>query len=101
MTNPANLDPDGQARLDAIRRRSPVLTELVGHVRRFADMMSNLHGANLPQWMDAVTADDLPGLHSFVDGLKRDLPAVTAGLTLPWRSGAVEGQSQPDQDDVE
>ncbi|MGW1743849.1 hypothetical protein ACWCPQ_34210, partial [Nocardia sp. NPDC001965] len=31
-----------------------------------------------------------PALHSFVRGLRRDHDAVTAGLTLPWSSGAVE-----------
>jgi transposase len=30
-------------------------------------------------------------LRSFVLGLRRDQDAVTAGLTLPWSSGAVEG----------
>ncbi|MFB7618051.1 hypothetical protein [Kitasatospora sp. NPDC056181] len=45
----------------------------------------------LPQWIKAVRADDLPGLHTFVNGLERDLAAVTAGLTLPWSSGVVEG----------
>ncbi|MET9031045.1 hypothetical protein ABZW96_36415 [Nocardia sp. NPDC004168] len=41
--------------------------------------------------MAAVTADDQPALHSFVRGLRRDQAAVTAGLTLLWNSGAVEG----------
>lgn len=41
--------------------------------------------------MNAVDADDLPALHSFVRGLRRDFDAVTAGLTLPWSSGPVEG----------
>lgn len=41
--------------------------------------------------MTAVEADDLPALWSFVKGLRRDQDAVTAGLTLPWNSGAVEG----------
>lgn len=35
--------------------------------------------------------DDLPKLHGFAAGLERDLAAVTAGLTLPWSSGVVEG----------
>ncbi|MFE5406834.1 hypothetical protein ACFQ9Z_37210 [Streptomyces sp. NPDC056580] len=30
-------------------------------------------------------------LHAFANGLERDIAAVTAGLTLPWSSGAVEG----------
>ncbi|MFJ9825257.1 transposase [Streptomyces sp. NPDC101160] len=37
------------------------------------------------------SADDLPSLHTFVNGLERDLAAVTAGITLPWSSGIVEG----------
>ncbi|EDY56602.2 transposase [Streptomyces sviceus ATCC 29083] len=35
--------------------------------------------------------DDLPSLHTLAAGIDRDLDAVTAGLTLPWSSGAVEG----------
>jgi transposase len=31
-------------------------------------------------------------LRSFVVGIRSDLGAVTAGLTLPFSSGAVEGQ---------
>lgn len=41
--------------------------------------------------MDRVLADDLPALHSLVNGMKRDLDAVTAGLSTPWSSGQVEG----------
>lgn len=41
--------------------------------------------------MEQVEADDLPALHSLVAGFRRDLAAVTAGITLPWSSGAVEG----------
>jgi hypothetical protein len=38
-----------------------------------------------------VEADDQPQLHSFAAGIRRDLHAVTAGLTLPHSSGAAEG----------
>ncbi|MCD9166239.1 transposase [Streptomyces albireticuli] len=41
--------------------------------------------------MDRVKNDDLPALHSFVNGLRRDQDAVTAGLSTPWSSGQVEG----------
>lgn len=37
------------------------------------------------------TVGPLPALHAFADGLRRDYQAVTAGLTLPWSSGPVEG----------
>lgn len=40
--------------------------------------------------MAAVYADDLPDLHSFVTGLRRDLDAVTAGMSPPHGSGKAE-----------
>jgi transposase len=93
MTKPDNLTTDDQAKLTAITDRSTILNTLAQHVRAFATMMTNLAGTQLPQWIATVLADDtLPGLRSFATGLQRDLAAVTAGLTLPWSSGAVEGQ---------
>ncbi|WP_432987026.1 hypothetical protein [Dactylosporangium sp. CA-233914] len=86
MTKPANLTTDEQAKLTATTGRGPILKNLTEHVRTFADMMTNLAGNRLPQWINTVLADDT------LPGLRRDLAAVTAGLTLPWNSGAVEGQ---------
>ncbi|KOU36263.1 transposase [Streptomyces sp. WM6378] len=54
-------------------------------------MMRDLRGDQLPDWMDHVLTDDLPALHSLVNGMQRDLGAVTAALTSPWSSGQVEG----------
>lgn len=76
---------------DDILAASPQLAAPVGHVRPFATMMRGLRGQELDTWMAAVAADDQPALHSFVLGLRRDQDAVTAGLTLPWNSGPVEG----------
>lgn len=45
----------------------------------------------LEGWLIAVEADDQPELRSFANGIRRDQPAVTAGLTLPYSSAAVEG----------
>jgi len=61
------------------------------HVGSFACMIRNLTGDRLPDWMDLVREDNLPALHSFVNGLRHDLAAVTAGLTLPWSNGPTEG----------
>ncbi|WP_274534381.1 ISL3 family transposase [Saccharothrix sp. CB00851] len=91
MSNPRNMTNDDQRRLDEILTRSPELIALAGHVRSFATMMCDLRGERLEEWTAAVENDDLPALHSFVTGLRRDQDAVTAGLTLPWNSGRVEG----------
>ncbi|MEU4739137.1 transposase [Actinosynnema sp. NPDC023658] len=91
MTDPPNLDQEDRRRLNAILAASPSLHALAGHVRSSATMMCSLRGRELESWMAAVEADDQPALRSFVVGLRRDQDAVTAGLTLPWSSGIVEG----------
>ncbi|MEU2036958.1 ISL3 family transposase [Nocardia amamiensis] len=92
MTDPANLDADAATRLEAVLARCPELNATARHVNSFADMMCGLHGDRLPAWIEAVQADALPALHSLARGFTRDQAAVTAGLTLPWSSGPVEGQ---------
>ncbi len=39
----------------------------------------------------AAVDHDLPALRSFTVGLRRDIQAVTAELTQPYNSGAMEG----------
>jgi Transposase len=41
--------------------------------------------------VSAVGQADLPGINRFVNGVTADLDAVTAGLSLPFSSGPVEG----------
>ncbi|MER5665934.1 transposase [Streptomyces mirabilis] len=54
-------------------------------------MLTARQGQRLPEWLNAVRQDDLPGLHTLAAGIDRDHDAVVAGLTLPWSSGVVEG----------
>jgi transposase len=91
MREPGKLEADEQVRLQALLDRCPELNALAGHVRAFAEVIRELRGGQLQGWMDEVQADDLPALHSFVVGLRRDQDAVVAGLTLRWSSGPVEG----------
>jgi len=61
-------------------------------VRSFAEIMTRRRGQQeLEGWLTAAEADDQPELHSFANGIRRDQHAVTAGLTLPYSSAAVEG----------
>jgi transposase len=91
MTRPGSLTRHDRQRLDAILAASPDLAVLTGHVRGFAALMTERRGRDLEQWMTAAHASGEPGLRSFVTGLRADQDAVTAGLTLPWSSGSVEG----------
>ncbi|MER6320397.1 transposase [Streptomyces sp. NPDC001581] len=91
LTHPDTLQESEHLKLRSVFAGCPELDALTGHVRAFGKMLTQLQGNQLPQWIKAVRTDDLPSLHAFVNGLERDLAAVTAGLTLPWNSGVVEG----------
>ena len=91
LSRPDTLNDSEQAQLAGIRARCPHLNTLAAHVTSFAEMMTGLHGCHLGRWLADVEADDQPQLHSFANGIRRDLHAVTAGLTLPCSSGAAEG----------
>ncbi|URN08545.1 transposase [Actinomadura madurae] len=86
-----HLTADEHHQLDALTRASPPLAALRRHISAFAVMMLDRQGHRLESWMNAVQADDLPELHSFVTGLRRDFDAARAGLTMHHSSGPVEG----------
>ncbi len=90
-SHPGHLTDDETARLSQVKARSPHLSATAGHVTAFAEMMTGRHGERLPAWITAVDLDDLPHLHSFTRGIRRDQAAVLNGLTLAHSSGAVEG----------
>ena len=92
LSRPAALYEDDQAQLAGLQDRCPHLDALAGHVRSFAEMMTQHRGQHeLEGWLVAVEGSDLPELRSFANGIRRDLQAVTNGLTLPYSSAAVEG----------
>ena len=89
--HPDNVSDSDKVRLKGVLARCPELDALAGLVNDFAKILCNRLGEQLPDWLDAAEAAPLPELHAFTTGLRRDLAAVTNGLTLPWNSGAVEG----------
>ncbi|WP_338704006.1 transposase (plasmid) [Streptomyces sp. Q6] len=59
--------------------------------RSFATILRRRDGHRLISWLKEVEQSELKELHVFANGVRKDLAAVTAGLTVPWNSGAVEG----------
>jgi transposase len=91
LHHPDDLDDEQQLQLKQVRTTCPHLDATADHVTEFAKILTNQVGERLDEWMAAAEADDLPHLHRFVRGLRRDHNAVRNGLTLPHNSGAVEG----------
>jgi transposase len=91
LRHPDRLDADEQLKRKEVLARCPHLEALAGRVAAFAELMSGRHGDRLDGWIAKVEGDELPQLLWFAAGLRRDLAAVVNGLTLPYSSGAVEG----------
>ncbi|HEY1702304.1 MAG TPA: ISL3 family transposase [Trebonia sp.] len=92
LTLPADLADDNRAALARITARCPELKATRDLVRSFADMLCRRRGAKyLQAWASAAEASEISELRSFAKGLRKDWAAVTAGVTLPYSSGAVEG----------
>lgn len=91
MTRPTDLADHDRQHLDDLLASCPHLTAMAKHVRSFAKLLTQRRGPELTNWISAVENTDLPALHSFVRGLRKDLPAAVAGLTLPYSNGPIEG----------
>lgn len=91
MTKPQNLPAHHRSHLHDLLAACPHLPVLAQRVGEFARLLTGRRSKDLDAWMTAVDADDLPALHGFVHGLRMDLPAVVAGLTLPYSNGPMEG----------
>jgi transposase len=91
-SRPTSLKEEETLQLKAILGRCPELDAVTGCVHSFAEMMTNRSGStDLTAWLTRAEATQQPPLRSLVKGLRQDLAAVTAGLTLEWSSGKVEG----------
>jgi transposase len=90
MTTTTDLPAHHQKHLRDLLTACAHLTALAERVKQFAGLLTERCSQDLDGWMNTVDADDLPALHGFVHGLRMDLPAVIAGLTLPSSNGPIE-----------
>lgn len=95
MDPPPAGDPQrgGAPSTQVVLVQCPELDALTGHVRSFGQMLTERQGERLPQWLDAVRRDDLPGLHTLAAGIDRDRDAVIAGLTCPGAQASSKATS--------
>jgi len=91
LTPPGDLAEDNRAALAQITARCQELKATVALVRDFADMLCHRRGERLEAWASRAEASPVSELRGFAKGLRKDWAAVTAGLTVSYSSGAVEG----------
>ena len=89
--HPTTRSEEEHQHLKSILARCPELEAAHQHIRDFGEILTCHLGTLLPDWIDAVVRDDLPGLTGYARSMNSDFDAVTAGLTLSWSSGGTEG----------
>ena len=89
VADPDEIDATERRFVEALIAGNPVLGRVIGLARKFRTMVRHKLADELETWLAAARETALAG---FADGLKRDLAAVRAALSLPWSTGPVEGQ---------
>jgi transposase len=85
------LSPRHAAGLEQARLACADITQACNLARTFTDLVRHRRGHLLGDWIRQAERSDLPSIRSFASFLRQDFDAVTAGLTLAYSSGVVEG----------
>jgi transposase len=94
LRHPNHLSASDDAILERLMERCPELGTARRLISGFAELVCGRQGAAaLQSWLAAVATSSLGPPVSFASGLRKDLAAVTAAVTLPWSSGVVEGHN--------
>jgi transposase len=88
----AKRTQDAQLYVDQLTQAEPVIAQAYTLSQAFLALVRERRGADLEAWITEVSASGIAALARFAQGLQEDLTAITAGLTLPWSNGPVEGQ---------
>jgi transposase len=88
----AKRSAEAQTYLDQLCQLDARITRVYQLPQAFLALARERRGSDLAAWITAATDSGLEELARFARGLQKDLAAVTAGLTLPWSNGPVEGQ---------
>jgi transposase len=84
-------EPEGQARLDAIRGRSAEIASGLDLADAFARSIRERAGDDLTDWLTRCDASVCPELRQFAVGVRGDEAAVRRAVSEPWSNGPVEG----------
>jgi transposase len=88
----AHRADDAQRYLDQLCQMDPHIARAHELSHAFLTIVRERRGTDLEAWMAEAMHSGIEALARFARGLREDLAAVTAGLTLEWSNGVTEGQ---------
>jgi transposase len=78
--------------LAQLTTQAPALAEAVALAQDFATLVRRRQPTQLDPWLARAAQSTLAPFRRFARGLRADLAAVQAAVTLPWSQGPIEGQ---------
>lgn len=88
----ADLAPAERHFLAALHERCPDTATAYQLAQRFLRLLRERQRDGLALWLAEAEGSTVPELQRFAAGLRRDQPAVEAGLAEAWSNGQTEGQ---------
>lgn len=73
-------------------RENPLMQNVYDLAQRFMTLLRQRQKGSLSCWREDARSSAITAIAGFSKGLEQDLPAVEAGLSLPWSNGPTEGQ---------
>jgi transposase len=92
LSRPDHLDDEQRTYLAHLCQSDAEIAAAYTRTQQFAMMVRERQGEGLDRWIAATTDDAVAEVRGFAQGLRGDLAAVRAGLSLPWSNGQTEGQ---------
>ena len=80
-----------RAYLDQLCQMQPSVARAYALSQAFLALVRERRGDDLRAWMAEAMHSGIGELARFARGLRGDLSAITAGLTLAWSNGVTEG----------
>ncbi|MDP9372946.1 MAG: ISL3 family transposase, partial [Chloroflexota bacterium] len=88
----ADLDPGERHFLGALHERCADTATAYQLAQHFLRLLRERQRDGLEPWLAEAEGSGVPELRRFAAGLRRDQPAVEAGLAEAWSNGQTEGQ---------
>ena len=92
LKDESNLSNEEKSLKQVLIEKCDGIKSTLAIASEFLSMVRNLSGHKFSNWLERATASTVPiEFRRFAEGLKKDLAAVSAALTLRWNNGSSEG----------
>lgn len=89
--HPDKTTDSDTALLHRLGQLAPATAEAIALGQAFAHLLRSRGAERVEEWLTRAAQSSLRPFQRLAKSFRRDLAAMTAGLTLPWSTGPVEG----------